>query len=140
MKTFFATLFAVAAADYHHGEYGYDHSTDYDANVPTGDFWNQVDDFDAWREIRDQHSYEERLETEAELMVALEALREALVSIDHDIDDLDDCISHNDSDISENDDGIAANDYGIHENDSEISDQEDRIKDLQDRCRAAEAA
>ena len=46
-------------------------------------------------------------------MVALEALREALVDIDRDIDYLDSCISDNDDGISDNDAGIAANDYEI---------------------------
>jgi len=130
MKTFFATLFAVAAADYHHVEYSAETSADHHIDIPTGDYWNQVDEFDAWKEIRDQHDYEERLDTEAELMIALEALREALVQIDADIDDLDDCISHNDDDISENDHGVEHNDHEIHDNDSEISDQESRVKDL----------
>ena len=107
-------------------------------NVPTGDFWNQVDDFDAWEEIYNQEDYEQRLNTEADLMVALEALREALVDLDHEIDDLDDCISHNDEDISENDDGIRDNDFGIQENDEEISDQESRIERMQRACRRAQ--
>ena len=82
MKTFFATLFAVATALPEVIEYPTEVSADHYNDVPTGDFWHQVDDFDAWKEIRDQHEYEERLGTEAELMVALEALREALVDID----------------------------------------------------------
>merc|ERR1712151_498389 len=101
--------------------------------VPTGDFWHQVDDFDAWETIWDQGSYEARLEQEAELMVALEALREDLVDLDHDIDDLNDCISDNDDHISEND-------HGIHDNDEEISDQEHRVERLQRQCRRAQEA
>ena len=135
MKTFCATLFAVAANALvdprQHTSYEHDAGADYHGNLPSVDFDREVHDFNPWHEIRDQEAYEERLETEAELMVALEALREALVSIDHDIDDLDSCISHNDSCISENDDGIDYNDREIHDNDSEISDQEDRVKDLQ---------
>ena len=35
---------------------------DYSAgSVPTGDYWNQVDDFDAWKEIYNQEDYEQRL-------------------------------------------------------------------------------
>ena len=114
-------------------------SDDYIAgNVPTGDYWNQVDDFDAWKEIYNQADYESRLSQEADLMVALEALREALVDLDHEIDDLDDCISHNDEDISENDEGVRDNDYGIRENDEEISDQENRIERLQRDCRRSQ--
>ena len=103
--------------------------------VPTGDFWNQVDDFNEWDTIWDQYSYEERLHEEADLMVALEALREALVELDSDIDSLEDCISDNDDRIDENDAGIRDNDSGIEENDDEISDQEDRVERLQRQCR-----
>ena len=71
-------------------------------------------------------------------MVALEALREELVHLDHDIDDLDDCIDHNDSDISENDKYINHNDHEISDNDHEIHDQEDRVEDLQYRCKRAQ--
>ena len=105
------------------------------SNVPTGDFWNQVDDFNEWNTIWDQSGYEERLATEADLMVALEALREALVDLDRDIDDLDDCISDNDEDISANDSCIERNDYDIQENDDEISDQENQVSRLQRQCR-----
>merc|ERR1712060_902564 len=112
-----------AGADYHHGD------------VPTGDFWHQVDEFNEWNVIWDQDHYEHRLEQEAELMVALEALREDLVHLDHDIDDLDDCISHCEHDCSENDECIANNDHGISDNDHEISDQEHRVERLCRKCR-----
>ena len=115
---------------YEHDEGDYAHG-----DVPTGDFWHQVDDFDEWEEIWSQEKYEERLETEASLMVALEALREDLVDLDHDIDDLYDCISDNDSGIDENDHGIHDNDHGIEQNDDEISDQEHRVERLQRQCR-----
>ena len=121
---------------YYQDSYSSDYQT---GSVPTGDFWNQVDDFDEWKEIYDQEAYENRLSQEADLMVALEALREALVRLDRDIDDLDDCISQNDEDISENDEGIARNDYGIDENDEEISDQESRIERCQRACRRSQA-
>ena len=51
----------------------------------TGDFDAKVEEFDSCDEIWNQSDYEERLETEAELMVALEAIREALVVLDGDI-------------------------------------------------------
>ena len=137
MKTFFATLFAAAAtARYETKEY----PTEVSGDVPTGDFWNQVDDFDAWKEIRDQHEYEERLDTEAELMIALEALREALVDIDRDIDDLDDCLSHCSECISENEEGVSENDAGCHENDVMCGVCEDRVRDLQERAQEVKDA
>merc|ERR1712222_35640 len=96
--------------DDHHDNYEYGH-------VPTGDFDHHVYDFNEWEEIWHQDDYESRLHTEAELMVALEALREDLVELDHDIDALFDCISDNDSGISDND---------------------SRVKRLQKKCRRCE--
>ena len=94
-----------------------------------------MDDFNEWEEIWGQGDYESRLHTEAELMVALEALREDLVELDHDLDDLDSCISSNDDGISDNDHRIHENDHEIEHNDDEISDQENRVKRLQRQCR-----
>lgn len=51
-------------------------------------------------------------------MVALEAMREALVQLDSDIDDLKDCISDNEKEID-------VNHYGIHSNNEDISDNDD---------------
>lgn len=117
--------------DHQHDAHGY-------GNVPSGDFWGQVAEFNPWVEIWQQGDYEERLETEAELMVALEALREALIELDHEIDHLEDCISENDDGIEYNDDGIYENEHGIEDNDDEIADQQDRVEDLQKRCRNCE--
>ena len=101
--------------DHHHDHHGHHHEVHYDepvravhddeagyalnhypselyGNVPTGDFWNHVDDFNEWEPIWEQGEYEERVQTEAEMMVALEALREALVDLDYDIDRLEDHI------------------------------------------------
>ena len=108
-------------------------------NVPTGDFWNQVSDFNEWNPIWDQVEYEERIQTEAELMISLEALREAMVELDYEIDDLEDCIEGNNYAIHENYDGIKDNDWGIEENDREIDDQRYRLKSLQKQCRICDA-
>ena len=116
-----------------YGDFSYGSSSG--STVPTGNYWDQVDDFNEWDTIWDQYSYEERLHEEADMMVALEALREALVELDSDIDDLEDCISDNDDGIKANDAGIYENDVEIEENDSEISDQEERIERLQRQCR-----
>merc|ERR1719464_38768 len=128
----------VDDAEFHDDHYDEYPEDSHYGDVPTGDFWHQVDDFDAWNTIWDQESYEERLDSEATIMVALEALREELVHLDHDIDDLYDCIDHNDSDISENDKYINHNDHEISDNDHEIHDQEDRVEDLQYRCKRAQ--
>merc|ERR1712084_32352 len=92
-------------------------------DVPTGDFEYQVHEFNEWEEIWDQSKYEWRLQQEADLMVALEAMREALVELDHDVDELESCISDNNDDIEKNHYGIHSNDDGISEVDDEISDQ-----------------
>lgn len=91
-------------------------------NVPHGDFWGDVSDFDEWEEIWDQNEYEERIETEAEMMISLEAIREALVDLDYNIDHLEDCIEDNNRDIDRNDRGIKDNDWAIDANDEEIDD------------------
>ena len=74
--------------------------------------------------------YEERVNQEAEIMIALEALRESLVTIDFMIDEVEDCIADNDSGIEHNDYLIADNDEGIESNDDEIENQTYRVKRL----------
>ena len=73
-------------------------------------------------------------------MVSLEALREGLVDLDYEIDDLYDCISDNDSEIEINQHGIEHNDEGIEENEEEIDDQRRRISRAQKKCRRCQAA
>jgi len=85
-------------ADYAHNSY----PDETYGNVPHGGFWNEVDHFNEWNPIWDQAEYEERIQTEAELMIALEAIRESLVDLDYEIDRLEDCISHNNEDIEDN--------------------------------------
>ena len=79
--------------------------------------------WDSCDEIWNQEDYEERLETEAELMIALEAIREALVKLDYDITDLETCIETNAATISHNYDLIYANEHLIAINDAEIEAQ-----------------
>ena len=76
--------------------YGAGYDDEHYGNIPTGDFYWQVDDVNVWDEIWDQDDYESRLYTEAELMIVLESLRESLVDLDREIDWLDDCIHDND--------------------------------------------
>ena len=123
---------------------GYEHVEYYGddevyGNVPTGDFWNKVDDLNIWEEIWDQNEYEERVQTEAELMIALEATREALVDLDYDIDRLEDLIDENNRNIDRNAHDIHENDDAIDDNDHEIGDQQRRAKYLQRECQYCEA-
>ena len=95
MKFILATslAFAARAAEVQdHETVIYEHDNNYIGNVPTGNFEEQVSDFNEWNTIWKQQEYEERVNTEAQLMVALEALREALVGLDMDIDELNYCI------------------------------------------------
>ena len=103
--------------------------------MPHADFYHEVDDFNEWKEIWDQHDYESRLNTEADLMISLEALRESLVQLDYYIDDLEECISDNDSGIEHNDYGIHDNDDGIYYNDEEIDNQRYRVDRLNRTCK-----
>ena len=107
-----------------------------DINDYTGDFEVKVDDFDSNDEIWNQSDYEERLETEAELMVALEAIRGALVLLDTDIAQLENCIELGADDIGVNYESIKYNDVLVSVCDEEIEVQHGRIESLQGRCRS----
>jgi hypothetical protein len=52
--------------------------------------------------IFDTYQYESALETEAEIMVALEAMRLAMIQLQVDVQTLEDCIPPNDVRIAEN--------------------------------------
>ena len=115
-----------------HGDEGYQMHPDDEhyGNVPDGDFYHDVHDFNVWEEIWSQAEYEERAQTEAELMIALEALREGLVDLDRDIDYLDDCIDSNDDGISDNENDIADNDHCLVDVEEEISSQQRKVRRL----------
>ena len=68
-------------------------------------------------------------------MVALEAIREALVVLDQDIGDLEFCIESNADYIGDNFDHINTNDEEITVNDVEIENQQVRLENLQWKCR-----
>ena len=103
--------------------------------MPESDFQQQVDEFDDCDEIWDQEDYEERLQTEAELMIALEAIRGTLVELDEKITQLEECVELNQLDIGDNFEHINVNDQRIAENDIEIEKQKLRLEELQWRCR-----
>ena len=68
-------------------------------------------------------------------MVALEAIREALVLLDKDISDLEECIEGNSDHIGDNYELINVNDHLIIETDTIIETQQKRLEALQWRCR-----
>ena len=103
MKTFIAaTLVAIGYAAHGNGynHIHYDNSADLKHDwLPNKEFNIEVRNFDEWNPTLTQDTYEGRLETEASLMVALEALREALGDIDREIEYLEGCIDSNESEI-----------------------------------------
>ena len=135
--------------DHHHNEPVYHEPVTYDTypeesydlfgNIPLGNFWDQVQDFNEWEPVWEQDEYEERIQTEAELMIAIEAIREGMVDLDYEMDYLEDGIDENHRDIDRNIDGINDNDYGIEYNDHEIDEQRYRLKRLQKQCRYSQA-
>lgn len=72
-------------------------------------------------------------------MVSLEAIREALVDLDYNIDYLEDCVDENQNDIDRNHYGINDNDDAIDYNDRAIDDQRYQLKRLQKQCRYCDA-
>ena len=139
MKFILATslAFAARAAEVQdHETVYYEHDNSHIGNVPTGNFEEQVHDFNEWNTIWEQQEYEERVNTEAQLMVALEALREALLGLDMDIDELDYCIEHNNEDLESNDEENDWNEHEIEENEHEIDDQEYKVRRIQKKCRS----
>ena len=85
------------------------YNEDYEPHPPNPNFHIEVEHFNQRDSIWSQQEYEDRIQSEAEVMVSLEALREALVIIDHDLDDLEDT-------IEENHYGLRENSKSIHRN------------------------
>ena len=67
-------------------------------------------------------------------MIALEAIREALVKLDTEITALEGCIESNSGVIGTNWGDIDANDRVIIENDEQLAIQHERLEALQWRC------
>jgi hypothetical protein len=95
---------------YHHSHYTEPEYPLEDGEVlPGADFNAHVYHFDEAEPIWDQGDYEERVKMEADMLVALEALKETVQYLHHDIDHLDaiveyqhELIMHNEEDIFEN--------------------------------------
>ena len=82
--------------DYHYFNHpGYkaaDYSKEYGEVLPGPDFNKQVYNFNENKEIWDQNDYEERVKAEAEILVALEAMKESVMYLGYDIQGLGDGI------------------------------------------------
>ena len=81
---------------YSHPGYQYpdNHITHSGEELPKADFNRQVWEFDEHHEIWDQNDYEERVKVEAELLVALEALKDGVSGLSHDIHQLNQSIAY----------------------------------------------
>jgi len=104
--------------------------------LPSGDFNRRVYQFDDSRAIWDQKDYEERVKVEAEMLVALEALKESLSYAAYDVHDLGQSIQTQFERISDNA-------MDIYENlafaTKTFGETETRVHDLQDRCHHTQA-
>ena len=69
----------------HPGYHAPDYSHEYGETLPGADFNHQVYKFDEDHQIWDQNDYEERTKAEAELLVALEALKQSVSILSYDI-------------------------------------------------------
>ena len=108
---------------------------DYVYHTPTPMFKDAVYDYDPWTSMWDQEIYEKRINTEAEIMVALEAIRATIVDVDHDIDDLEDCIGINSYKVHDNIEHIDKSIQWLNAIHDEIDRQRYDIKGLQKDCR-----
>ena len=73
--------------------------------------------------IFDTYHYESALETEAEIMIALESMRLAMIELQTDVTTLEDCIPPNDVRIAENQAQISTNADDIDTNELRIQSQ-----------------
>jgi len=68
----------------------YEH--EYGEVLPGADFNKQVYNFNEAHQIWDQNDYEERVKVEAEMLVALEALKESIMYLSYDVHEIDERI------------------------------------------------
>ena len=83
-----------------------DYTNPYEEKLPGADFNRQVYQFDEREKIWDQNDYEERTKQEAEMLVALEALKTSANYLDFDIYKLKQEISTNRSKIGANQEDV----------------------------------
>lgn len=88
----------------HYREPDYEH--EYGEELPGADFNKQVYQFNENKQIWDQNDYEERVKVEAEMLVALEALKTSVNYLGYDIHSIGDKISYNRARIGANQDDI----------------------------------
>ena len=101
-----------------------------EAEHPPADFNQAVHEFDFCENVIVQSDYEDYINEAANILIALEAFRQEIVRLTHDVEDLEECIHNNDWHIEHNDSDIDDNDREIYDNDGEIKEQQWRVKRL----------
>ena len=86
-----------------------DYSHNYDEVLPGADFNRQVWEFDNHGSIWDQNDYTERVKMEAQMLVALESLKESVMTLNFDITNLNGHIETNYHRINDNESDIYSN-------------------------------
>ena len=109
-----------------------DYSSEYGEELPGADFNRQVYRFNEDHQIWDQNDYEERVKVEAEMLVALEALKGSVDYLNYDIHKIDQDIRHNDDRIGENREDIYENNAAIE---ATYINSIGVVDHAQDRCR-----
>ena len=93
----------------HPGYHTPDYTHEYGEVLPGADFNKHVYEFDGDHNIWDQNDYEERVKVEAEMLVALEALKESVMYLGYDINDVQDRINQQMGRVRHNQDHIYEN-------------------------------
>ena len=83
----------------------------------------------------DQQTYEVRIDAEADLMIALEALKNEVKELRSSLLSLDAAIYHNSNELSANIVGLTENNSVIYENSAGIDGTIERVHRMQDDCR-----
>ena len=126
------------------GKPGFDIGSDYKEpdyskappeNLPGADFNKQVHDFNEDKEIWDQNDYQERVKMEAEIMVALEALKTAVSYASYDMRDIGTVIQHTRREIDNQPNDIYEK---IQDNHQTLADALANTNWCQDKCQWAE--
>ena len=118
-------------------EFGYQtHASD--SFVPK-DFDYAVETFSTKRPVFDQESYEETVQSQAEMMVTLEALRMELNEVSKEMADIEVYIYGNSQDIHDNYEDMTTNGSSMTNNKHTMHGMMDRVSVLVDACRHNQA-
>ena len=119
----------------HHTGYVEHHEGHVHADFVPQDFDHEVAAFDHNDQIFDQHQYEETVTSQAEMLVALEAMKKELETITLSIANIETTIYGNSHDTFDNFDEIDANMLEVGQNRHTYGGLLVRVHDLADKCR-----